>query len=160
MALKRAVTAVTVSGLLLFLSACSGSSEAPLTFEVPTQIPDQEEAPDTSEDSGRTASINTCLDVVEVYTGLVVLPMTTDRSTDATPETEQDTSALSEAVGSLEAHRDRLPDPVLPAFDDAVDLLQGAGSTLQPQEAAQIQRALQPVQEWITDQCSAALPEG
>ncbi len=159
MSLKRVAAAVAASGLLIALTGCSSSAEEPFTFEVPSEIPDQNEASEAPAGTGRTASTGTCLDVVEVYTGLVVLPMTTDRSTDATPETGQDPSVVAEATDSLESHRDRLPEPVLPAFDDAVDLLHNAGETLQPQEAAQIQRALQPVQDWISTQCSAALPE-
>lgn len=160
MTLKRAATAVAVPGLVLLLSACSGPVEAPLAVDVPSQGPERDQAPETSRDSQRTAGTGACLDVVEVYTGLVVLPMSTDGSADDPSDPEQDSSLLTEAAGSLESHRDQLPEPVVPAFDDAVDLLHEAGNTLQPREAAQIQRALQPVQEWITAQCSTALPEG
>lgn len=159
MSLKRVTTAVAASGLLIALTGCSSSAEEPFTFEAPSEIPQANGGSEAPVGTGRTASTGTCLDVVEVYTGLVVLPMTTDRSTDATPEAGQDPSVIAEATDSLESHRDRLPDLVLPAFDDAVSLLDNAGDTLQPQEAAQIQRALQPVQDWISTQCSAALPE-
>lgn len=159
MTLKRVAAAVAASGLLIALTGCSSSAEEPFTFEVPSEIPQPNGGSQAPAGTGQTASTGTCLDVVEVYTGLVVLPMTTDRSTDATPEAGQDSSVIAEATDSLESHRDRLPEPVLPAFDDAVSLLHNAGETLQPQEAAQIQRALQPVQDWISTQCSAALPE-
>lgn len=156
---KRVVAAATTSGLLLALTGCSSGAEGPITFEVPSEMPQRNNDSQAPAGTGQTASTGTCLDVVEVYTGLVVLPMTTDQSTDATAEPGQDTSVVAEATASLESHRDRLPEPVLPAFDDAVQLLSNAGETLQPQEAAQIQRALQPVQDWISTQCSAALPE-
>ncbi|MBD2763844.1 hypothetical protein IEE91_01285 [Kocuria sp. cx-455] len=159
---KRVATATATSGLLLALTGCSSSAdsaEGPITFEAPSEIPQQDSESQAPVGTGQTASTGTCLDVVEVYTGLVVLPMTTDQSTDATAEPGQDSSVVAEATASLESHRNRLPEPVLPAFDDAVRLLSNAGETLQPQEAAQIQRALQPVQDWISTQCSAALPE-
>ena len=158
---KRVATAAVASGLLLALTGCSSGAEGPVTFEVPSAVPQQNNGSQAPAGTGQTASTSTstCLDVVEVYTGLVVLPMTTDRSTDATAGPGQDSSVVAQATASLESHRDRLPEPVLPAFDDAVQLLDNAGETLQPQEAAQIQRALQPVQDWISTQCSAALPE-
>lgn len=159
MTFKRVAAAVATSGLLIALTGCSSNAEEPFTFEVPSEIPQPGDASEAPAGTAQTTSTGTCLDVVEVYTGLVVLPMTTDRSTDATPEAGQDPSGIAEATNSLESHRDRLPDPVLPAFDDAVSLLHNAGETLQPQEAAQIHRALQPVQDWISTQCSAALPE-
>lgn len=157
--LKRVAAAAAASGLLLALTGCSSGTEGPVTFEVPSEIPQQNNGSQAPAGTGQTVSTGTCLDVVEVYTGLVVLPMTTDRSTDATADPGQDSSVVAQATASLESHRDRLPEPVLPAFDNAVQLLDNAGETLQPQEAAQIQRALQPVQDWISTQCSAALPE-
>ncbi|MDN5701272.1 MAG: hypothetical protein L0G85_13295, partial [Kocuria sp.] len=120
MSLKRVTTAVAASGLLIALTGCSPSAEEPFTFEAPSEIPQANGGSEAPVGTGRTASTGTCLDVVEVYTGLVVLPMTTDRSTDATPEAGQDPSSITEATDSLESHRDRLPEPVLPAFDDAV----------------------------------------
>lgn len=147
------------SAVLILLTGCSASADDPFTVEVPTQIPEQNNPSDAPSGTAQTASMGTCLDVVEVYTGLVVLPMTTDRSTNATPEAGQDPSMITSATDSLESHRDRIPEPILPAFDDAVQLLHDSGDTLQPQEAAQIQRALQPVQNWISTQCSEALPE-
>lgn len=155
--LKRVATAAATTGLLLALTGCSSSAEGPVSFAAPSEIPLENNGSQAPAGTGQTASTGTCLDVVEVYTGLVVLPITTDRSTDATAGPGQNSPV--EATNSLESHRDRLPEPVLPAFDDAVQLLNNAGETLQPQEAAQIQRALQPVQDWISTQCSAALPD-
>lgn len=162
--LRRAGTTAIVLGLAAALTGCGAQGQGPAASDLTSASPAQGGAApaETPTPGGEhTTATGTCFDVVEVYTGLVLLPITTD-STDgagkASGDTPGGTTPLEEAEESIRSHRDRLPATVRPAFDRAVRLLQKAGDSLQPQEAAQLQRSLEPVENWISEQCSAAVP--
>lgn len=166
--LRRAGTTALVLGLAAALTGCSAQGQEPTGSELASVPPAAGgTAPENTPTPGgeQTTAAGTCFDVIEVYTGLVLLPITTNPA-GADPGADDRTGAdgapgdapMADAEESIRSHRDRLPAAVRPAFDQAVRLLQQAGDSLQPQEAAQLQRSLEPVENWISEQCSAAVP--
>ena len=161
---RRAGTTALVLGLAAALTGCSAQGQGPTGSDLASASPGSgTTAPaDTPAPGGeRTTAAGTCFDVIEVYTGLVLLPITTRDSAGTGPDAgARGGVSMAEAQESIRSHRDGLPAAVRPAFDGAVRLLQKAGDSLQPQEAAQLQRSLEPVESWISEQCSAAAPGG
>lgn len=161
--LRAVLVPAAVLGLGATLTGCGGpfrgSSDANVPPPVPSVTASRTPSPEVSGGpSARSTATNpqTCFDVVETYTGLVILPLTGDESAASAPQ-DQNGSALSRAGESVAAQRDRMPQSLRPAFDDAAGLLRKAGATLQPQESAQLQRSLRPVQDWISEHCSATV---
>lgn len=167
--LRRAGTTALVLGLAAALTGCSAQGQEPPAPDL-TSVPPTAggTAPATAPAPGgeHTTAPGTCFDVIEVYTGLVLLPITLQEPAGGAPadasgaagEETAGTAPLREAEESITSHRDRLPTDVRPAFDRAARLLQESGESLQPGEAARLQRGLDPVEGWISEQCSAAVP--
>lgn len=100
--------------------------------------------------SASTVDTQACFDVAEAYSGLELLPLS-DRAEDE----RADDDALRRAHASVTRVTEQLPAPVRPAFAQAQKVLAGAGDTLQPAEAAQLHRALEPAESWLQNNCAA-----
>ena len=101
------------------------------------------------------ATSQECFEVAELFSGVELLPLT-DQAEDETT----DDDALDHARAAADRVRGQLPSEVQPAFDEVRSILDGAGETLQPGEAAKIHRALDPAEAWLQSHCTATARPG
>lgn len=144
----RALGALVVAGAMTSLTGCGFLGAD--TNQLPTVDPG-EAGQETVDQVLEGADMSTCFDVVELYSGLVLLPMTTKSGNEESP-------VVADARASIQNYQDQLPDAVKADFSEAAQVLKDAGETLQPTEAAQLRRTLDPVATWLDQQCTAVAP--
>ncbi|RKQ35047.1 hypothetical protein C1C97_007170 [Kocuria tytonis] len=111
-------------------------------------------SPSGASASSTPADTSSCFDVAEAFSALELLPLT-----DQAEDEDRDDDALDRARDSAARVRGRLPAAVQPAFDDVRGILDRAGDTLQPAEAVQVHKALEPAESWLQGHC-AGTPTG
>ena len=147
----RVLGGLAVLLLSLGLTGCGQQSarSAAIEFSPVTPTPTRS----ATGPSASTVDAQVCFDVAEAYSGLELLPLS-----DRTEEDGADEDALRRAHDSVTGVENRLPAAVRPAFAQAQKVLSEAGDTLQPAEAAQVHRALEPAESWLQTNCAEAPP--
>lgn len=157
----RVLCATTVlAALSAGLTGCSAQDTSGAVLEnspsapsVPS--PTATSARPTASRSASPASTQECFDVAEAVSGVELLPLSHDSEHES-----QDAGALDEARASADQMFAQLPSAVQPAFDQVERILDGAGESLEPSEAAKIQQALAPAEAWLQSHCSASPSSG
>lgn len=153
----RVLCATTVlAALSAGLTGCSTQNPSGAALETSPSAPSVPSptvtsARPTASRSASPASTQECFDVAEAVSGVELLPLSHDSEHES-----QDAGALDEARASADQMFAQLPSAVQPAFDQVERILDGAGESLEPSEAAKIQQALAPADAWLQSHCSAS----
>ena len=145
---RRVLGGLTVLLLSVALTGCGQRAASSTAIELSPVTPTPTRP--AASPSASTVDTQACFDVAEAYSGLELLPLS-DRAEDE----QADDDALRRAHASVTRVTGQLPTPVRPAFAQVQKVLAGAGEALQPAEAAQLHRALEPVESWLQDNCAA-----